>query len=78
MAGAGAPSEPVAMVGRAEKMGVVRQPVGVRGAIWRPNEADVRDVQAGRRAVVTVQPRRLDQGLEASVLAEAELVRGRP
>ncbi len=54
------------------------QLVNVRGSMWRPNEAEMRDAQTGNRTVVTVESRRLDQGLKESFFTEAELVRGRP
>ena len=64
--------------GRLEKVGIPRQLVNVRGSMWRPNEAEMRDAQTGNRTVVTVESRRLDQGLKESFFTEAELVRGRP
>jgi hypothetical protein len=50
--------------GRLEKVGIPRQLVNVRGSMWRPNEAEMRDAQTGNRTVVTVESRRLDQGLK--------------
>jgi len=64
--------------GRLEKVGTGAQLVNVRGVLWRPNEVEMRDVQAGTRTVVQTESRSLDKGLRDSFFSEAELVRGRP
>ena len=64
--------------GRVEKIGTGRHFVNVRGPMWRPDELEMRDVQAGTRTVMVTEKRSLDSGLTDSFFSEAELIRGRP
>ncbi|MBI4591171.1 MAG: outer membrane lipoprotein-sorting protein [Candidatus Rokubacteria bacterium] len=62
--------------GKLEKVQAERLLVNVKGTLWRANEVEVRDVQAGTRTVVLVERRGLDAGLRESFFSEAELTRG--
>ena len=62
--------------GKLEKIQTDRKLVNVKGTIWRANEVDMHDVQAGTRTVLIVESRSLDKGLKDSFFTEAELTRG--
>jgi outer membrane lipoprotein-sorting protein len=62
--------------GRLEKVGVSRGVVNVKGTLWRAQEIEMRDVQAGTRTVMAIEGRSLDTGLKDSSFTEAELTRG--
>ncbi len=62
--------------GRLEKVGVGRKLVNVKGTMWRTDEVEMRDLQAGTRTIVLVESRELDKGLRDSFFTEAELTRG--
>jgi hypothetical protein len=64
--------------GRLEKVAASRGVVNVKGTLWRAQEIEMRDVQAGTRTVMAVESRSLDSGLKDSFFTEAELTRGGP
>lgn len=59
-----------------EKVQTDRELVNVKGSVWRANEVEMHDVQAGTKTVVTIEKRMLDKGLKESLFTEAELMRG--
>jgi hypothetical protein len=59
-----------------EKVQTDRKLTNVKGTLWRANEVEMHDVQAGTRTVVAVENRALDKGLKESFFTEAELTRG--
>lgn len=60
---------------RLEKVELHRKPVNVTGTVWRANEVEMRDVQAGTRTVVTVDSRVVNRGLKDDFFTETELIR---
>jgi hypothetical protein len=62
--------------GQLEKVEHKRQLVNVKGMIWRANETEMHDVQAGTRTLVQVLKRVVDQGLNDNFFTETELTRG--
>jgi hypothetical protein len=60
---------------RREKVSTGQRFVNVGGQAWRPDEIEMRDVQAGTRTVVVVEHRRLDQGLHERFFTLTELTR---
>jgi hypothetical protein len=62
--------------GKLEKVESLRKLVNVQGTIWRANEIEMHDVQAGTRTVMLVESRHLTRGLKESFFTEAELTRG--
>lgn len=64
--------------GRLEKIQWDRKLVQVKGALWRADEVEMRDVEAGSRTLILVESRALDRGMKDSFFTEAELARGGP
>lgn len=62
--------------GALEKVETHRKLLNVKGTIWRANEVEMHDVQAGTRTVVLVENRALDKGLKEGFFTEDELTRG--
>jgi hypothetical protein len=63
--------------GKLEKVATDRDLVNVRGGLWRANEIEMQDVQAGTRTIVVIERRSLDKGLKESLFTEAELSQDR-
>jgi hypothetical protein len=61
--------------GKLEKTENLRKLINVKGTIWRADEVEMHDVQAGTRTVLLVESRALDRGLKDSFFTEAELTR---
>jgi len=61
--------------GKLEKVEVERKLTNVKGSIWRANEVEMADVQAGTKTIVTVERRALDTGLKDTAFTEAALTR---
>jgi hypothetical protein len=62
--------------GRLAKIGISRNVVLVQGTIWRAEEVEMSDVQAGSKTVMVNERRALDSGVKDSFFTESELVRG--
>ncbi|WP_447975237.1 outer membrane lipoprotein-sorting protein [Nitrospira sp. Kam-Ns4a] len=62
--------------GQLEKIQEDRKLQQVRGSVWRANEVEMRDVQAGTRTVVTIEARAHDKGLKESLFTASALERG--
>lgn len=60
---------------RLEKVELHRRLVNVAGSVWRADEVEMQDVQAGTRTVVTVESRAINRGLKADFFTETELIR---
>ncbi|HET7343014.1 MAG TPA: outer membrane lipoprotein-sorting protein [Methylomirabilota bacterium] len=60
---------------RLEKVEVHRKLVNLAGPIWRANEVEMRDVQAGTRTVITIESRAINRGLTDDFFTETELIR---
>ena len=61
--------------GKLLKVQTPRQFINLTGTVWRPNETEMRDVQAGTRTIMAVEQRRLNTGLKESLFTELELTR---
>jgi hypothetical protein len=59
-----------------EKVQTDRNLVNVKGSIWRANEIEMHDVQAGTKTIVTIEARAVEKGLRDSQFTEAELEKG--
>ena len=62
--------------GKLEKVGTERGLVQVRGTVWRANELQMHDVEAGTRTILLVEGRAVDKGLRENLLTEAGLTQG--
>jgi hypothetical protein len=62
--------------GQMEKVQTDRNLVNVKGTIWRANEVEMHDVQAGTKTVVVIEARSVQKGLKDSQLTESELEKG--
>jgi len=60
---------------RLEKVELHRRLVNVAGSVWRADEVEMQDVQAGTRTVVTVTSRTINSGLKDDFFTETELIR---
>jgi Outer membrane lipoprotein-sorting protein len=60
---------------RLEKVEVHRKLVNVTGTVWRANEVEMQDVQAGTRTIVAVESRAVNRGLKDDFFTETELIR---
>jgi outer membrane lipoprotein-sorting protein len=63
---------------RLEKVQTDRKLRNVKGSVWRADEVEMHDVQAGTKTIVDIEKRELDKGLKDSLFTEAELTRGGP
>lgn len=61
--------------GKLEKVAIQRKFVNVKGAIWRPNELEMQDLQNGTKTIMAVENRVTDKGLKDNFFTEAELIR---
>lgn len=59
-----------------EKVQTDRKLVNVKGSIWRANEVEMRDMQAGSKTLVVIETRAQDKGLKESLFTAAALERG--
>ena len=59
-----------------EKVQTDRNLVNVKGTIWRANEIEMHDVQAGTKTVVVIEARSVEKGLKDSQFTESELEKG--
>jgi hypothetical protein len=64
--------------GRLEKVEAERKLINVKGTVWRANEVEMADVQAGSKTIVTVERRAIDAGLKETAFTEAALTREGP
>ena len=62
--------------GQLEKVQTDRKLVNVKGSIWRADEIEMRDVQAGTKTLVVIEVRAQDKGLKESLFTAAALERG--
>lgn len=62
--------------GKLEKIQADRKLVNAKGSVWRADEVEMHDVQAGTKTVVAIEKRAQDKGLKESLFTEAELTRG--
>lgn len=62
--------------GQLEKIQTDRKLVNVKGSVWRANEIEMRDVQAGTKTLVAIESRAQEKGLKDSMFTEAALERG--
>lgn len=62
--------------GQLEKVQTDRKLVNVKGSVWRANEIEMRDVQAGTKTLVAIESRAQEKGLKDSLFTEAALERG--
>ncbi|MEK6683648.1 MAG: outer membrane lipoprotein-sorting protein [Nitrospirota bacterium] len=62
--------------GQLEKVQTDRNLINVKGSIWRVNEIEMRDVQAGTKTVVVIEARAQEKGLKDSLFTEAGLEKG--
>lgn len=62
--------------GQVEKVQADRNLINVKGSIWRANEIEMRDMQAGTRTVVAIEARAQEKGLKDSQFTEAALEKG--
>ena len=60
---------------RLEKVELHRTLVNVAGTVWRANEVEMQDVQAGTRTVVSIEARAINRGLRDDFFTETELIR---
>jgi len=60
---------------RLEKVQTDRKLKNVRGTVWRADEVEMHDVQAGTKTIVTIEKRELEKGLKAGMFTETELAR---
>jgi outer membrane lipoprotein-sorting protein len=58
-----------------EKVETHRKLVNVAGAVWRPNEIEMHDVQNGSRTLITIENRLVNRGLKDDFFTETELIR---
>jgi len=59
-----------------EKVQTDRKLRNVKASVWRADEVEMHDMQAGTKTIVAVEKRELDKGLKDSLFTEAELARG--
>ena len=60
---------------RLEKVQTDRKLKNVKGSVWRADEVEMHDVQAGSKTLVVIEKRELDKGLKESLFTETELAR---
>jgi outer membrane lipoprotein-sorting protein len=61
-----------------EKVQTDRKLRNVKASVWRADEVEMHDVQAGTKTIAAIEKRELDKGLNDSLFTEAELARGGP
>ncbi len=62
--------------GQLEKVQTDRKLVNVKGSVWRANEIEMRDMQAGTKTLVAIESRAQEKGLKGNMFTEAALERG--
>jgi outer membrane lipoprotein-sorting protein len=63
--------------GRLWKVQTNRDFVNLEGTVWAPDEIEMRDVQNNTKTIVTIEERKVNQGLGAHLFTEVELRRRR-